>query len=360
MNSSNGSKNSNMGMDDLDKFIGNENLSVSEAMRKIDANSYGILFLVNPSAQLTACLSDGDIRRFLLKGGNLNNYAIEAANHNPKFAHNEAEAKKLYDRRNCISVPIIDGNRRIVDIYNGNGVRKKASLGIPVVINAGGKGTRLDPFTRVLPKPLIPIGDLPIIELIMKEYQSYACNDFHIIVNYKRELMKAYFSDKEKDGDWTITWYDEETPLGTGGGLSLLRHRMADTFFFANCDALLTANYESMIRFHKENKNVVTMICSYKNVSIPYGIVEMGMNGVFEGIKEKPNVSFLTNTGIYIVEPEVINNVKDNEVIGFPDIVEREKGLGKKVGVFPVSESDWMDMGQLPELEKMRRKLYGE
>ena len=130
------------------------------------------------------------------------------------------------------------------------------------VIMAGGKGTRLDPFTRVLPKPLIPVGDLPIIEHIMKEYQSYNCNEFHIIVNYKRDLMKAYFADNENH--YNITWYDEAEPLGTGGGLSLLRGRFRDTFFFANCDALLTANYESMLRFHKENRNTITMICIQK------------------------------------------------------------------------------------------------
>lgn len=342
-------------MDDIQKFIAGENLTVSEAMQKIDKNANGILFLVNEDDQLTACITDGDVRRFLLKGRKMEEAALDAANHNPKFARTEKQAKALYDKRDCIAIPILDDENKIVDIYNGNGIRKKTALNIPVVINAGGRGTRLDPFTRVLPKPLIPVGELPIIELIMKEYQSYNCTDFHIIVNYKRELMKAYFSDNE----YKITWYDEEKPLGTGGGLSLLRNLFSGTFFFANCDALLTANYASMLKFHKENKNVVTMICSYKNVNIPYGVVEMGMNGVFEGIKEKPLVSFLTNTGIYIVEPEVINDVKDNEVIGFPDIVERERLKGKKVGVFPVSESDWMDMGQIPELEKMRRKLYG-
>ena len=115
-----------------------------------------------------------------------------------------------------------------------------------------------------------------------------------------------------------------------------------------------------MLKFHKENGNVITMICAYKNMNIPYGVVEMGLNGSIEEMKEKPLMSFLINTGIYIVEPEVIDDVADNEAIGFPDIIEREKQKGKKVAVFPVSENDWMDMGQLSELEKMRIKLYGE
>ena len=342
------------------KFLGKDSLSVSETMQMIDNNQNGILFLVDESQRLIACVTDGDIRRFLLSGGKMDSPVIDAANKSPKVARSEEEARTLFHKRNYVVIPIVDEEGTVVGLYNGEGhdLRKRNPLHIPVVINAGGKGTRLDPFTRVLPKPLIPVGDLPIIEHIMKEYQSYACNEFHIIVNYKRELMKAYFADNENN--YNITWHVEEKPLGTGGGLSLLKGVFHDTFFFANCDALLTANYESMIRFHKENHNVITMVCAYKNINIPYGVVEMGVDGAIEHMKEKPLVSFLTNTGIYIVEPEVVDDIEDGVPIGFPDIVEKERQKGKRVAVFPVSENDWMDMGQLSELEKMRIKLYGE
>lgn len=345
---------------ELQNFIGNYELTLSEAMQKIDGNSCGILFLVNGNMDLIGCITDGDIRRYLLSGGKMTDYAVNAANRQPKVAKSEEEAINLYHKKDYVIIPIVDFDNKIIGFYNGEGkvFKKRAALNIPVVINAGGKGTRLDPFTRVLPKPLIPVGDLPIIEHIMKEYQSYSCNEFHIIVNYKRDLMKAYFADN--DNHYNITWYDEEKPLGTGGGLTLLRGKFKDTFFFANCDALLTANYESMLKFHKENANTITMVCAYKNINIPYGVVEMGMNGAIENMKEKPLMSFLTNTGIYIVEPEVIDDMIDGVAIGFPDIVELQRQKGKKVAVFPVSENDWMDMGQLPELEKMRIKLYGE
>ena len=115
-----------------------------------------------------------------------------------------------------------------------------------------------------------------------------------------------------------------------------------------------------MVKFHKDNGNAITMVCAYKNLNIPYGVVEMGLNGKIEAMKEKPLMSFLANTGIYIVEPEVIDDIEDEVPIGFPDIVERERQKGRKVAAFPVSENDWMDMGQLSELEKMRIKLYGE
>ena len=351
-----------MDKSELQKFIGNSNLTVSQAMQKIDFNANGTLFLVDENNHLLGCLTDGDIRRYLLAGGVMEGAAINAANRLPKVAKSIEEAKSLYHKRNYVVIPVVDEAGSVVDLYCGDPADRTQKahnpLNIPVVINAGGKGTRLDPFTRVLPKPLIPVGDLPIIEHIMKEYQSYSCNEFHIIVNYKKNLMKAYFADNENN--YKISWYDEEEPLGTGGGLSLLRGKLDSTFFFANCDALLTANYERMIKFHKDSGNVITMVCAYKNISIPYGVVEMGANGLIKEMKEKPLMSFLTNTGIYIVEPEVIDDIKDGVSIGFPDIVEREGKKGKKVAVFPVSENDWMDMGQLPELEKMRMKLYGE
>ena len=348
-------------MGNLQQFLGSQKLTVSEAMQKIDKNSAGILFLLDAKGSLVGCITDGDIRRYLLSGGNMTDLAFDAANKNPRFARTIDEAKELFHKKDFIVIPVLDDQGCIIDLFGGEpGLSKKQhnSINIPVVINAGGKGTRLDPFTRVLPKPLIPVGDLPIIELIMQEYQTYSCDEFHIIVNYKKDLMKAYFADNDRK--YNISWYDEEKPLGTGGGLSLLKGKFKDTFFFANCDALLTANYESMVKFHKENGNAITMICAYKNINIPYGVVEMGENGIIKDMKEKPLMSFLTNTGIYIVEPEVVDDIVDGESIGFPDIVERQRRKGRKVAVFPVSENDWMDMGQISELEKMRTKLFGE
>ena len=348
-------------MNNIQQFLGKKGLTLSEAMQRIDRNTAGILFLVDEEDILIGCITDGDIRRYLLAGGKLTDAAFDAANKNPRFARTIEEAEKLYHKKNYIVIPVLDERGVVIDLYGGEaGTQKKQHnpIGIPVVINAGGKGTRLDPYTRVLPKPLIPIGDIPIIELIMQEYQTYSCNEFHIIVNYKKDLMKAYFADNDRN--YNITWYDEEKPLGTGGGLSLLKGKITSTFFFANCDALLTANYDNMLKFHRENGNAITMICAYKNFTIPYGVVEMGANGVIEGMKEKPFLSFLTNTGIYIVEPEVINDMSDGEAVGFPDIVERQRQKGQRIAAFPVSENDWMDMGQIPELEKMRIKLYGE
>ena len=280
-------------MENIQGLIDKCDITVSEAMQIIDKNSYGILFLVNLNGKMEGCVTDGDIRRYLLSGGNMNGPARDASNKDPKFARNIDEAKRIYHNRKYKVIPIIDEDGCIKDLYAGETsivAKQYNPLSIPVVINAGGRGTRLNPFTKVLPKPLIPVGDLPIIEHIMREYQLYDCQNFHIIVNYKKDLMKAYFHDNENN--YNIIWYDEEKPLGTGGGLSLLRGKIESTFFFANCDVLLTSNYESILEFHKNQRNAITMICAYKNINIPYGVVEMGKQGVIESMKEKPSVSF--------------------------------------------------------------------
>jgi len=345
---------------DLQKFIGFDSLTVLEAMQKIDKNASGILIIVNNNDVLLGCLTDGDVRRYLLSGGKLEDNVISAINQHPKYASSHEEATRLFHKKHYVAIPIVNDQKRVLSIYLGNGEIElpQISLNIPVVINAGGKGTRLDPYTKVLPKPLIPVGELPIIEHIMQRFQGYACSQFHIIVNYKKQIMKGYFA--ENDGKYDISWYDEEKPLGTGGGLTLLKGKLGETFFFTNCDNLLLSNYDSIIRFHREHHNMITMICAYKNIQIPYGVVEMGIDGVIEEMKEKPKFSFLTNTGIYVVEPEVLDDMKDGTAIGFPDVVEQQKAKGRNVAIYPVSENDWLDMGQLPELEAMRKKLYGE
>ncbi len=350
--------NHNMSIKD---FIVGCDVTVSEAMQKIDRNANGVVFLVDKKESLKASLTDGDIRRHLLAGGRMDSMAFEVANKSPKIAFSIGEAIKIYHNKDYVVIPIVDVSLKIVDLYFGDSHEIKLEyedLGVPVVINAGGRGSRLFPLTKVLPKPLIPIGDLPILELIMRDFLQYGCDDFHVIVNYKKELIKTYF--RENDCEYKISWYDELRPLGTGGGLSLLREKFQNTFFFSNCDVLLKSNYAEILEFHKENHNVITMVCAYKNFNIPYGVVEIANNGIIKNMKEKPLISYLTNTGIYVVEPKVFDYIEDNVSIGFPDIIEKVMKKGKKVAVYPVSSNDWLDMGQFPELEKMRNRLYGE
>ena len=231
----------------------------------------------------------------------------------------------------------------------------KEKVDIPVVMMAGGLGTRLYPYTKILPKPLIPVGEQPIAELIFSRFRDFGCRHMTMIVNYKRGMIKSYFADLEKD--YTVDFIDEDVFMGTGGGLCLLKGRMDSPFFFTNCDTLLDLDYGDLYQYHKAHGNLVTMVCAFKHYVVPYGVVELGEDGGIAAMREKPELNFLTNTGVYVVEPRVVEEMKMGEVIGFPDVIDRYRAAGEKVGVYPINESSWMDMGQMEELEKMRRKL---
>ena len=346
-------------MPELNQFCINKNQSLRAAMKQLDETGKRILFVMDGD-KLVASLTDGDLRRFLLSGGTLDDVAFSAAFMTPCVAYSRDEAKKIIGNSDYIAIPITTLSGELIDILFADEplVVQYPSLGLPVVIMAGGKGTRLDPYTRVLPKPLIPVGELPIIEHIMQQFSKYGCDDFHIVVNHKKQIIKAYFAENERH--YNTHWYDEDKPLGTGGGLFMLNGTITGSFFLTNCDILIQADYADILRFHQSSKNAVTMVCAYKKVVIPYGVVETGENGEISAMKEKPELSFQTNTGMYLVEPEVISDIEDNVAISFPDIIEKQKQKGRRVAAYPVSENDWLDMGQLTELEKMRERLYEE
>ncbi|SMC39398.1 sugar phosphate nucleotidyltransferase [Sporomusa malonica] len=344
-------------MDIKDILIDLENTMI-EAMAALDRTSKKVLF-VEQNGILAAAITDGDIRRWILKKGNLDAKVKDIANFNPKFLYekDKAIAKEYMLKAVVEALPIVDENKRILNVVllNNDGIEPKKELNIPVIIMAGGFGTRLHPYTKILPKPLIPIGEIPIAEHIINRFHHYSCKDFFLIVNHKKNMIKAYFTEISRD--YEITFIDEDKPLGTGGGLSLLKGRINTTFILSNCDIIIEEDYEKMYQYHKKENNLITMICSLKNIKIPYGVIEIGQNGAIESMKEKPELSFFTNTGCYIVEPRVIEELEEDKAIGFPTIIERYKNAGEKIGVYPISENTWMDMGQLDELEEMRKRL---
>lgn len=344
---------------DYRHYLIKRDMRIKDAMKKIDSTKPKILFVAE-NDKLIGALTDGDIRRYLLAGGSVEHSVDKACNKRPKrTARSLEEAITMLDK-NYIAIPIVNESRTIIDIYTGskNRKNKKNKISVPVVINAGGKGTRLDPFTKILPKPLIPVGDLPILEHIMRRYEEYGCDSFSIIVNYKKQLIKSYF--KEIERNYKINWVDENEPLGTGGGLSLLKNKLKETFFFITCDSLILEDYDKILKFHKKNKNDITMVCASKNITIPYGVVNVDDRNALTSIDEKPEFSFLTNTAMYVVEPEMLKDLKKNERIDFPDFIKKEKDKGKKIGVYGLPEDEWLDMGVMSELEKMRIRLYGE
>ena len=342
-------------------FIKEED-TILQALKAFDVSGRRTAFIVDDNNKLLAALSEGDVRRYILSGGDLSEKVQTIANYKPRTLKEDekSDAKDFLRRHNIEGLPIVDENGIVVDtvFWSENNLTKHSTLSTPVVMMAGGKGTRLYPYTRILPKPLIPVGEKPIAELILDGFAEYGISRMIMIVNHKKNMIKSYFA--EADRPYEIEYADEDTPLGTGGGLSLLRGKVDETFILTNCDILIEEDYSKIYAHHKAEGNIVTMVCSLRNFQVAYGVVEFGEHGNIIDMKEKPEFSFFTNTGIYIVEPEVFNYIKDNEFIGFPDIINRIKDDGGKVGVYPINENSWMDMGQLDELNKMENRLRGK
>lgn len=339
----------------LDEFLAQADIILVDAMRKIDENAKGILFIVDQGRHLLGSLTDGDIRRCIIRTGDLSKKASEAMKTDTKYytlqttedPYTYMESLKIH------ALPLLDGEGRVIDIifYDDNGANKSNDLkGTTVVIMAGGKGTRLYPYTRILPKALIPIKEKTISEHIIESFSSFGCEDYCFVLNYKKNMIKAYFN--EQPHTCRISYVEEEKPLGTGGGIRMLKGMINDTFILTNCDILIRDDISRIYRHHKEHMNKITMICSMKEYVLPYGVVHTGEGGIIEFMEEKPRMSYLVNTGCYIVEPEVIDFIPEDTEIGFPDVIDMYRKEGKKVGIYPISEGAWMDMGEMDLLEK--------
>lgn len=339
------------------KFLIDEESTMLEAMQQLDKVAKKVLF-VTRDGHFLAAITDGDIRRWILKKGNLDAKVREIANYNPKYLLEEekTKAKDFMKKHSIEALPIVDKENNIISIILWNEeIEPRGKLDTPVVIMAGGLGERLYPYTKILPKPLIPIGEIPIVEHIINRFNQYGSKQFFLIINHKKNMIKAYFNEIERE--YNVYYIDEEKPLGTGGGLSLLKGKISSTFILSNCDILIEEDYEKIYNFHKKEKNLITMVCSLKNIRIPYGVIEINEDGKIKKMREKPELSFFTNTGVYIVESKIIEELEKEKNISFPDIIEQYKEKGEKIGIYPISESSWMDMGQIDEMEKMRRRL---
>lgn len=345
----------------LDEIFIKKDISIRETIKKIDITAKKILLVVENDI-LVGTVTDGDIRRWILKNGDLNFEVNNIMNKTPiSLGVKEMHlAKELMKKKGIESIPIVDEKNRVIDIVFWNDDLEVASnryknISAPVVIMAGGKGTRLYPYTKILPKPLIPIGDSSITERIISRFTKFGCKDFYFTVNYKKNMIKAYFDDLEKN--YEISYVEEEKFLGTGGSLHLLRGKINETFFVSNCDVLVDANYYDILKYHKDNNNLITMVTSLKNYQIPYGIIKLGDDGQVVGTTEKPEFDYLVNTGFYILEPETLEDVPENTFFHITDLINKYIEAGKKVGTYPITENAWLDMGELKEMDKMIKRL---
>lgn len=343
-------------------YIIPEEYTIVQAMGNLDIVRVKVLFVVRED-KFCATLTDGDVRRAILRGVSLNAQVSEIANYNPLsfVAEDAASASVILKNRQISAAPIVDNEMKIIGIctaFDDAVELARQKINIPVVIMAGGLGTRLFPYTKILPKALVPVNDTPIVERIIQSFQDVGCQEFYMIVNYKKNMIKAYFNDIEKK--YQLYFLEEDEPLGTGGGLCLVKDILDQTFIMSNCDIMILDDIKKIVEYHKEQKNIVTMICSLKNYQIPYGIVKFSEGGSIESLEEKPRMSFFTNTGCYILEPEVFQYIGKDEKIDMPDIIIRIKEQNEKVGIYPIGEDAWLDMGEMEALEKMEFELHNK
>lgn len=342
-------------------------LSIKAALKKMDETAEKILLVADVRNRLLGTVTDGDIRRWILKGASLSRKVSCVMNRDPLTLsenYSKEDAKNLMISVEIECIPIVDQKRRILsvirwpDLFEAGRQPSRGSLGLPVVIMAGGAGSRLSPFTNILPKPLIPIGDRPILELIMDRFIEFGCNNIYLSVHYKSSILKAYFKDSRRN--YNIEYLDEDKPLGTIGSLHMLREKIKTTFIVSNCDILIDADYYDIVQSHKENKNDVTLVVSLKHYTIPYGICEIGNGGTLRKIEEKPEYDFLVNTGSYIMEPSVLKDIPVDKPYQATDLINDYIKRKKRIGVYPVSEKSWLDIGQWEEYQKSLRHFEGK
>ena len=270
------------------------------------------------------------------------------------------EAKRILRDKKIDLIPIVDEEYKVVDyitwsIINGRKQNKKTLCNVSVVIMAGGKGTRMEPFTSVLPNPLIPIHEKPIIEHIIERFTDMGCSDFHLTVNYKGKILKAYF--EELKPDYSVSFVDESQPLGTAGSLQYLKEKFDKPFFVTNCDIIIKADYVNLYEFHQKGGYDITLVASAKEYIIPYGTCELNVEGELSHINEKPKYDFLINTGLYILSSDILELIPENRFYHITHLIEEAINQGKKVGVFPIDDDAWIDVGEWAEYKKVMALL---
>lgn len=342
----------------LDNTVGKD-ASVRDAVELMSENHAPAVAIVDPDNNLLGLFTNGDMRHFFLEDGDLASPIVQAMNTDPVCFKSEAEINYAKKNHPYIVYPLIDEDGKLLMLaFNSEDdvmMAEDALDGVPLVIMAGGKGTRLYPYTKTLPKALVPIGDTSIAERIIDQFYLRGCRDVWFVLNHKADMVKSYFEGLETD--YSVHFLTESEFRGTGGGLALLKDQIKTSFIVSNCDILIDDDLTCAYQTHKELGDDITYVSAMINTSIPYGVIETDDDGYVTGLREKPEFSFLVSTGVYIVEPHVLDYIGEDEAIDFPDIVKRCMQNGGKVGVFPIPENSWIDIGELNKMQIATQRL---
>jgi dTDP-glucose pyrophosphorylase len=322
------------------------------ALKKMDGAGVKSLLVVDDRDLFVGILSIGDIQRAIIRNESLQSRVAGILRPNPRVASPGASPEQVRDlmmKYRMEFLPLVDKSRNIVgvhfweDLVAGRAKGPARPFALPVVIMAGGLGTRLQPFTNVLPKPLFPFGERTIIEEIIQRFTRHGCRDFHVSANYKADILEYYL--QHLNLDCQVSYFREDKPLGTAGSLFLLKNRLQGTFFVTNCDIIIDQDYSEILEYHRDNRNAITIVAALKHFPIPYGILETGENGLLASLQEKPELTFKINSGMYILEAGVLAEIPDNTFFHITQLIEKVHARGANVGVFPVSEGSWTDIG---------------
>jgi len=338
------------------KLLVKPNLSLKEALKQMDKIALQVLIVVDREDRILGIVTDGDMRRAIIKGLDFKTPIKSIMTKSPtviSYKSNKKEALRLMKKYEIRHIPVVNERNKIVDVFFWkdflqNGDVEFCIKDIPVIIMAGGKGKRLDPFTKILPKPLIPIEEKPVIEVIMENFKKYGFYKFIIALNYKAEMIKMYFA--ENPNNYQIEYIQEEDFLGTIGALYLIKNKLNQTFIVSNCDVVIDANFDDLLTYHKQNNNQITLLGVSRHINIPYGILNM-QNADFKQIIEKPDYHFIVNSGVYALEPEVVELIPKNKAMDMPKLIVLAKKKGFKIQVYPVNCS-WFDIGEWGEYKK--------
>jgi len=338
--------------------------SLEDSIKLLNEIGKKCLIVADDNLCLLGTLSDGDVRKAILQGSKLKDNISKIYQSNPFYLnqgfYNQEDIKKIFLEKEYDLIPIVDNNNKIIDtiyledviVSNKNIHTEKLSL--PVVIMAGGLGTRLEPFTQILPKALLPLNGKSIIESIITQFTNVGIKEFYLTLNHKSKIIKAYFEDLNLP--YNFKYIEEEKALGTAGSLHLLQKSFKTTFFVTNCDILIDTDYSKIVEYHKENNCDLTIVTSTKEFTIPYGACYLDKNNFLDHIKEKPKFSFVVNTGFYLVNPGILSFIPKNKFCNMTDFIKDLKKNNKKVGVYQISEEDWNDIGQWDDYYKSFKK----
>ncbi len=350
----------------LDRVVVGPDATVGAALKVMDASGDRIVLIADADRTLLGVMTDGDVRRFILAARSLDEPVVAAMNPSPMTLPESSgadAARELMVSRRIECVPTVDEAGKLtgaiwwIDLFEEHPAPPEP-LGLPVVIMAGGSGTRLSPYTNILPKPLMPVGERTILELIMERFAAYECDPFYLSVNYKAELIRAYLADV--DVPWRVEYVYEDRPLGTAGSLGLLKDRITSTFLLTNCDIVVEADYADIVDYHRQTGNLITIVASMRHLTIPYGVCETAEGGALVRITEKPEFDHLVSTGFYVMEPEVLAGISGDTFVHVTQIINDYLSRGLRVGVYPVSERSWFDIGEMGSLQDTLSRFGSE